>query len=157
RIVGAVRLQPVEIDRRLGGAGHCQCFARRDLVRRMRRVVLAGVLMVTVLVVRVLMASVVMVSAGPRHHKLAARCHGVAVVVAIIVFVVVAVIMLAFVAVADRLAGDPLPAPVGAALGLAPRIVVGLGVGFALRALFLVDQRLPVGDRDLIVVRMDFA
>ena len=45
----------------------------------------------------------------------------------------------------------------GAALGAPPRIVVGLGVGLALGALLLVDQRLPVGDRDLIVVGMDFA
>ena len=35
--------------------------------------------------------------------------------------------------------------------------VVGLDVGGALLALFLGDQRLPVGDRNLIVVRMDFA
>ena len=35
--------------------------------------------------------------------------------------------------------------------------VVGLGVGGALGALVLGDQRLPVGDRDLIVVGMDFA
>src|SRR4051812_36512354 len=43
-----------------------------------------------------------------------------------------------------------------AALGAA-RAIVGLGVGGALRALLLVDQRLPVGNRDLIVVGMDFA
>ena len=35
--------------------------------------------------------------------------------------------------------------------------MVGLGVGGALGALVLGDQRLPVGDRDLIVVGMDFA
>ena len=35
--------------------------------------------------------------------------------------------------------------------------MVGLGVGVAMRALFLGDQRLPVGDRDLIIVGMDFA
>ena len=34
---------------------------------------------------------------------------------------------------------------------------VGFVVGGALRALLFVDQRLPVGDRDLIVVGMDFA
>ena len=34
--------------------------------------------------------------------------------------------------------------------------VVGIGVGGALGALFLGDQRLPVGDRDLVVVGMDF-
>ena len=35
--------------------------------------------------------------------------------------------------------------------------MVGFRVGGALRALFFLDQRLPVGDRDLVVVRMDFA
>ena len=35
--------------------------------------------------------------------------------------------------------------------------MVGLGIGGARSALLLVDQRLPVGDRDLIVVGMDFA
>ena len=35
--------------------------------------------------------------------------------------------------------------------------MVGLGLGRALRALVLGDQRLPVGDRDLVVVGMDFA
>ena len=35
--------------------------------------------------------------------------------------------------------------------------MVGLGLGGALRALVLGDQRLPVGDRDLVVVGMDFA
>ena len=39
----------------------------------------------------------------------------------------------------------------------AARAVVGLDVGRALLALFLGDQRLPVGDRDLVVVGMDFA
>ncbi len=34
--------------------------------------------------------------------------------------------------------------------------MVGLGVGFALLARFLGEQRLPVGDRDLVVVGMDF-
>ena len=34
---------------------------------------------------------------------------------------------------------------------------VGLGLGVAMGALFLLDQRLPVGDRDLVVVGMDFA
>jgi len=38
-----------------------------------------------------------------------------------------------------------------------PRAPVGLVFGVALRASFLVDQRLPVGDRDLIVIGMDFA
>ena len=37
-----------------------------------------------------------------------------------------------------------------------PRAAVDFVVGGALGALFLVDQRLPVGDRDLIVVGMDF-
>ena len=35
--------------------------------------------------------------------------------------------------------------------------MVGLGLGRALGALVLGDQRLPVGDRDLVVVGMDFA
>src|SRR5580658_5110943 len=37
------------------------------------------------------------------------------------------------------------------------RAPIDLVIGFALRALFVLDQGLPVGDRDLIVVRMDFA
>ena len=32
----------------------------------------------------------------------------------------------------------------------------GFRLGVAVGALFLVDQRLPVGDRDLVVVGMDF-
>ena len=39
----------------------------------------------------------------------------------------------------------------------APGAMVGLGLGRALRALVLGDQRLPVGDRNLVVVGMDFA
>jgi hypothetical protein len=35
--------------------------------------------------------------------------------------------------------------------------MVGLGIGGACRAFLLVDQRLPIGDRNLIVVRMNFA
>ena len=38
-----------------------------------------------------------------------------------------------------------------------PGAAVGLGLGVAMGALLLVDQRLPVGDRDLVVVGMDFA
>ena len=38
-----------------------------------------------------------------------------------------------------------------------PRAPVILVVGGALGAAVFVDQRLPVGDRDLVVVRMDFA
>src|SRR6478735_388639 len=38
----------------------------------------------------------------------------------------------------------------------APGAMVGLGLGRALRALVLGDQCLPVGDRNLIVVGMDF-
>src|SRR5580704_7598484 len=37
------------------------------------------------------------------------------------------------------------------------RTTIDLVISVALRALFLVDQGLPVGDRDLVVVRMDFA
>ena len=36
------------------------------------------------------------------------------------------------------------------------RTPIDLVIGGALRALFLVDQGLPVGDGDLIVVRVDF-
>ena len=42
-------------------------------------------------------------------------------------------------------------------MGAAAGAMVGLGLGGARGALLLVDQRLPVGDRDLIVVGMDFA
>jgi len=38
-----------------------------------------------------------------------------------------------------------------------PGTAVGLVFGGTLRAAFFVDQRLTVGDRDLIVIRMDFA
>ena len=38
-----------------------------------------------------------------------------------------------------------------------PRAAVHLIVGGALGAFFLVDQGLPVGNRDLVVVGMDFA
>ena len=34
--------------------------------------------------------------------------------------------------------------------------MLGFGVGIALVALFLSDQRLPVGDRDLVIVGMNF-
>ena len=60
----------------------------------------------------------------------------------------------------DRLALDLVARPLDAALApavAAAGAAVGLGVGGALRALLLGDQRLPVGDRDLIVVGMDFA
>src|SRR5580704_10265772 len=45
--------------------------------------------------------------------------------------------------------------PIAAAA--AARAPVDLVVGGALGALFLVDQGLPVGDRDLVVVGVDFA
>jgi len=49
-------------------------------------------------------------------------------------------------------------AVVGAlALRAAAGAMVGLGVGGARGALLLVDQRLPVGDGDLVVVGMDLA
>ena len=38
-----------------------------------------------------------------------------------------------------------------------PRPPIHLVVGGALCALFFVDQRLPIGDRDLLIVRMYFA
>ena len=44
-----------------------------------------------------------------------------------------------------------------AAVAMSPRTPIDLVVGGALRALFLVDQGLPVGDRDLVIVGMDFA
>ena len=44
-----------------------------------------------------------------------------------------------------------------AALRTASGAVIGFDVGGALGAFLFVDQRLPVGDRDLIVVGMDFA
>ncbi len=50
-----------------------------------------------------------------------------------------------------RAAGAPL------AVGAAAGAIVGLDLGGARGALLLVDQRLPVGDRDLIVVGVDFA
>ena len=43
-----------------------------------------------------------------------------------------------------------------AAAAAAAGAVVGVGIGGARVALFLRDQRLPVGDRDLVVVGMDF-
>src|SRR5439155_25726399 len=60
----------------------------------------------------------------------------------------------------DRLALDlRAPAPAGAlgASVAAAGTAVGLRLGGALGALVLGDQRLPVGNRDLIVVGMDFA
>src|SRR5262249_43180061 len=57
----------------------------------------------------------------------------------------------------DRLALDLVaPALLLAALAAAGA-AVGLGLGGALGTLVLGDQRLPVGDRDLIIVGMDFA
>ena len=38
-----------------------------------------------------------------------------------------------------------------------PRAPIDLVVGGALRAFFLFDQGLPIGDRDLIVIRVNFA
>ena len=40
---------------------------------------------------------------------------------------------------------------------MSPRTAIDLVIGGALRALLLVDQGLPVGDRNLVVVGMDFA
>ena len=62
----------------------------------------------------------------------------------------------------DRLAAAHVAIAVGAAVTVpaaaapAAGAMIGVGVGGLLRALFLGDQRLPVGDRDLIVVGMDF-
>src|SRR5882757_3911725 len=60
----------------------------------------------------------------------------------------------------DRFALDLVARAVACALSTrvtAPGTMVGLGLGGALRALVLCDQRLPVGDRNLVVVGMDFA
>jgi hypothetical protein len=61
----------------------------------------------------------------------------------------------------DHLALDPLamPAPAGIAMtGTAPvAAVFGLFLGFPMRPLFGLDQGLTVGDRNLVIVGMDFA
>src|SRR5262249_5277862 len=60
----------------------------------------------------------------------------------------------------DRCALDFVTRLLARALGArlpAAGAAVGLGLGGALRALVLRDQRLPVGDRDLVIVGMDFA
>jgi hypothetical protein len=61
--------------------------------------------------------------------------------------------------VPDRRAAHPVAAAFGTALAAAPPPgpAVHLVVGLALGALLLGDQRLPVGDRDLVIVGMDFA
>src|SRR3954453_14987149 len=46
---------------------------------------------------------------------------------------------------------------VAARAAAAAGAAIRLGLGIAMGALLLVDQRLPVGDRDLVVVGMDFA
>src|SRR5262249_57266997 len=58
---------------------------------------------------------------------------------------------------ADRLAAPPVTPAVGAAPASAPGAPVHFVLGLAMRALLFGDQRLPVGDRDLVVVGMDFA
>ncbi len=60
----------------------------------------------------------------------------------------------------DRFARDPLRAMGGGAVARTPPhagAAVGLRFGVAVGALFLVDQGLPVGDRDLVVIGVDFA
>src|SRR3981189_218404 len=49
------------------------------------------------------------------------------------------------------------PGPWRARAPAAAGAAVSLGLGVAMGALLLVDQRLPVGDGDLVVVGMDFA
>jgi len=53
-----------------------------------------------------------------------------------------------------------IPMSLGAAVAVtaaaASSPTLGLGVGIALVALFLGDQRLPVSDRDLVIVRVNF-
>ncbi len=59
-----------------------------------------------------------------------------------------------------RLARDRLGVAGGGAMARTPPhpgAAVGFRLGVAMGALFLVDQGLPVGDRDLVVVRVDFA
>jgi len=61
----------------------------------------------------------------------------------------------------DDVALDALAAATAtrAAVPVAPAVgaVLALLLGFAMRALLGLDQRLPIGDRDLVIVRMDFA
>src|SRR5262245_10640490 len=68
----------------------------------------------------------------------------------------------------DRLAGNHIvgafraaltvsaPAAVPAVAAVAAAPVVGFGLGRPLHALLFLEQRLPVGNGDLIVVRMNF-
>src|SRR5262249_52848310 len=57
----------------------------------------------------------------------------------------------------DRRAAHGIAAASGAAFAAAPGAAGGPRLGLALRPLFLGDQRLPVGDRNLVVIGMDFA
>ena len=57
---------------------------------------------------------------------------------------------------ASRRAGRARLAARAPAAAAAAGAAVDLVLGVAVRALFLGDQRLPVGDRDLIIVGMDF-
>ncbi len=50
----------------------------------------------------------------------------------------------------------PLGATMAVAAAAASRPTLGFGVGIALVAFFLGDQRLPVSDRDLVIVRVNF-
>src|SRR5262249_28589362 len=56
-----------------------------------------------------------------------------------------------------RAPGPPLRLPLATAPPPTTGAMSGPGIGGARRAFLLVDQRLPVGDRDLIVVGMNFA
>src|SRR5215468_4097877 len=64
-------------------------------------------------------------------------------------------------AVVDRLARNRLRVAFGSAVtrGAASHAGAAIGFGFriAVGALFLVDQRLPIGDRYLVVIWVDFA
>ena len=42
-------------------------------------------------------------------------------------------------------------------MAMSPRTAIDLVIGGALGALLLVDQGLPVGDRNLVIIGMDFA
>src|SRR5215472_4921483 len=59
--------------------------------------------------------------------------------------------------VVDHLAANRSTGAFGAAAAPAPGAALDLVVGFALGALLLGDQCLSVGDRNLVVIGMDFA
>src|SRR5947209_1228814 len=61
-----------------------------------------------------------------------------------------------------RLAGDHVARAFGSAAAISaapapPAAIVSVRFGGTMRALLFLDQRLPVGDRDLIIIGMNFA